>query len=100
MCSHYQVGMVDVLGRARRHPLPSARRAIMYLLKAGGYSNREAAAAVGRHQPNEAIGACHTVDNNPALSAEVAHLAGLIAERLPEPQKRIAIYPRAIGASK
>jgi chromosomal replication initiation ATPase DnaA len=93
VCSYYRVTMGEVLGRSRRHPLPSARRAIMYLLKAGGYSNRECADAVGRKQPNETVGACHSVDGNASTANEVAGLAKLIADRLPVPTRRLAIYP-------
>jgi hypothetical protein len=95
VCEHFHVTVSRVLGKSRVGELPKARRAVMYLLKAGGYSNREAAEAVGRNQPQETVGACHTVDRNPSTANEVAGLARLIAERLPAPPRRLAIYPNA-----
>jgi chromosomal replication initiation ATPase DnaA len=93
-CEHFDVALDDLLGDGRTSTVSRARRAAAWLLRANGYSYGETAKALGRKNNTDAIRACHSVDRHEDLQAEVAQVAGMIAERLPAVKGAPVIWPK------
>ena len=93
-CERFDVTLDELLGDGRTSTVSKARRSAAWLLHASGYSYNETSAVLGRKRQTDAIRACQRVDTNPKMQAEVAVVAGMIAERVPA-ANRLAIYPVA-----
>jgi chromosomal replication initiation ATPase DnaA len=84
------VSKEELLTGYRSRRLARARQVAAWLLRACGYSEREAAKALGCG-PANVVYATKTVEKSEDLMAEAAVVAGALKERLGEPDRKLPV---------